>query len=98
MHIQKINGHLRLGLGNPLTTGAAFVYLQPIMMILSLPEASDFRIEPVLIGFAFEFKLDGKVRIIPLLLVWNAIGFVCSSQGRKMIRELRRVRRERKQV
>ncbi|MDP2918749.1 MAG: hypothetical protein Q8O43_00820 [Dehalococcoidia bacterium] len=97
MRVQKINGFLKLGLGNPLTTGTAFMYLQPIMTILSLPEPSDFRIEPVFIGFAFEFKLDGKIRVLPLLLVWNLGAFAFSKQGRRLIREFRRLRREQRQ-
>lgn len=92
LKVKRLSGYLKLGFDNPADTGIAFGVIQPLFACLSLPESASFRIEPDFSTSTLEAEVEGKVRVCPFRVAGIVIGFVCSSEGRHVVRRLARTR------
>ena len=67
---QDVRLHVRVGLGDPADTGMLWAAVGPLSGVLANIQEATIEIEPEFIDAIFEFDSHGKLRIIPLQLVY----------------------------
>lgn len=92
LSVKRLSGYLKLGFDNPADTGIAFGVIQPLFTCLSLPASASFRIEPDFSTSIFKVEVEGSLRVYPLKVAGIVLGFVCSAEGRRVVRRLARTR------
>jgi hypothetical protein len=90
--IQKQNMKLRLriGLGDPAETGQLWAIVGPVSGMLATIQEASIEIEPEFIEPVFELDSSGRIRIIPLQMIYLTIGLILSPpiwQGIKQMRQ-----------
>jgi hypothetical protein len=86
LRIREMDASLRLGLPDPADTGLMYGVCWPAFAFRSPSGAVRFRMEPVFEGFCFEASLQGAVRVFPAQVAANAVRFVVSPPGLRVIR------------
>lgn len=88
---QKENLRLRIciGLGDPADTGQLWAIIGPIAGILSNVQTASIEIEADFLETVLEFDGNGKIRIIPLQIIYLTIALLLSPQLWQGIRQLR---------
>lgn len=78
--IEKHNLKLfvRVGLDDPADTGILWSVLGPLSAILASSRNSEVRLQPDFLDPAFELDSSGRVRIVPLRLVYLTAGLLLS--------------------
>ncbi len=70
--------YLRTGLGDPADTGLLWAFIGPLSGMLFAAEDADITIEPDFIDSGTEFVSSGKIRLIPLQLLYLIMGLLFS--------------------
>jgi hypothetical protein len=86
LHIRQFNADLRLGLDDPADMGIVYGLLWPAFVLPIRSGPATLRIEPVFDSPTFEAALQGKVRVFPAEVVTNALRFVFSPAGLRLIK------------
>lgn len=74
---RRLAVHVRLGLDDPADTGRLWAWVGPLALLLRWRHA-DVRIEPEFEQATMQVKAHGRVLLIPLRLLWLALGFALS--------------------
>lgn len=86
--IRRLDAEVRLGFEDPADTGiacaAAWVVLAPFQLLAPV----HIRLEPDFDGSTFEARLEGDVRVFPLLVAVGGLRFALSPAGLRAIRLL----------
>lgn len=69
---------IRLGLGDPSDTGLLWAIIGPLSGMLFAAEDADITIEPDFIESAMTLESSGKIRLIPLQLLYLIMGLLLS--------------------
>lgn len=86
LRVRELDASLRLGLPDPADTGLMYGVCWPVSSFRSPSGTVRFRMEPVFEGPAFEASLQGAVRVFPAQVAANAVRFVVSPPGLRVIR------------
>lgn len=84
----SLRGDLFLGLPNPADTGTVWGMSLPI--IRWIEERTDLYMYPHFLGLRGDFIGRGRVGVVPLKVAIPVIAFVLSTQGRALMRAVRR--------
>lgn len=78
IHKEDINARIRIGLGDPADTGQLWAVVGPTAGLLhSVPNVT-IHIEPEFYKTTFEADGSGKIRIIPVYIIYLLAGFLLS--------------------
>lgn len=69
---------LRLGLGDPADTAQLWAIIGPLSGMLFMAEDAEITIEPDFIETSFEFEGSGRIRLIPIQLLYLVMGLLLS--------------------
>ena len=86
LRVRELDGRLRVGLPDPADTGMVYGVLWSAFLLRSPSRAVRFQMEPAFEGPAFEVSLQGTVRVIPAQVAANAVRFVVSPPGLRVIK------------
>lgn len=89
IHKENVSLRIRIGLGDPADTGQLWAIVGPVAGVLASIQDASIEIEPEFIDARFELDSSGNIRLIPLQLIYLAIGLTLSPsfwQGMKQIR------------
>jgi len=78
IHIHDLSLEVRLGLDDPADTGRLWAVVGPLAAILTLPPAIRVAIEPEFSSEALEVDGKGRIRIIPIQLLFVILVFALS--------------------
>ncbi|MHA7879646.1 MAG: DUF2953 domain-containing protein [Saccharospirillum sp.] len=78
IEIQRLNLQARLGLGDAADTGRLWAFIGPLSVLLAQTKAARVSIEPDFHEARLDFNSDGRIRVVPLKLVWLVLGFALS--------------------
>lgn len=81
---------IRIGLGDPAETGQLWALFGPLSGLLANIESASVELEPEFNDAVFELDSSGKISVIPLQLVYLALGLLCSPsfwRGMKYMRQ-----------
>ncbi len=78
--IRKRDMHLviRIGTGDPADTGRMWALLGPVSQLMANIKDATINIEPVFDEATFQLQSSGVVRIVPLQLLYLALGLILS--------------------
>jgi hypothetical protein len=88
-HSHELALFLRIGLGDPADTGRLWGILGPLGPMLTSIHSLHISIEPEFLEEVFEFRSQGKFRLIPLEFIILAVAFLLSPPSRRAWRILR---------
>jgi hypothetical protein len=86
LRVREMDVSLRLGLPDPADTGLMYGVCWPAFAFRGSSSAVRFRLEPAFEGPVFEASLQGAVRVFPAQVAANAVRFVVSPPGLRVIR------------
>ncbi|MBL7165247.1 MAG: DUF2953 domain-containing protein [Dehalococcoidales bacterium] len=86
LRVRELDASLRLGLPDPADTGLMYGFCWPAFAFRGSSSAVRFRMEPAFEGPVFEASLQGAVRVFPAQVAANAVRFVVSPPGLRVIR------------
>jgi hypothetical protein len=89
IHIRDLNMEVRLGLDDPADTGRLWAVVGPLAAILPVPPAARVAIEPEFTSEAFEVYGKGRIRIIPLQLLFVMLVFLLSPSALRALHAMR---------
>jgi hypothetical protein len=78
IHIRDLSLEVRLGLDDPADTGRLWAVVGPLSAILTLPPVTRVAIEPEFTSEVLEVDGKGRIRIIPIQLLFVILVFVLS--------------------
>ena len=90
VHKENINLNMRIGLGDPADTGRMWAILGPISGILASIQEASIDIYPVFDETAFELNSSGKIRIIPLRMIFLTLALMLSPPMWRGIYQIRK--------
>lgn len=77
-HMDDVAVGLRVGLDDPADTGQLWSLLGPVSALLSTVSDAALSVQPVFGEATVAVEAEGRVRVVPLRLVYLAAGFVLS--------------------
>ncbi len=80
---------IRVGLGDPADTGLLWALCGPLSGLLATVEQASVELEPEFVDAVFEFDSGGKLSVIPLQLLYLALGLLCSPTFWRGMRQMR---------
>ena len=89
IHKQDLRLRMRIGLGDPADTGQLWALVGPLSGLLANNREASIEIEPEFFDAIFELDSSGSIRIIPLQLLYLAVGLLLSPSVWQGIREMR---------
>jgi len=90
IHKDNLVLRVRIGLGDPADTGQLWALLGPVSGMLATIQEASIEIEPEFIDAIFELESSGNIRIIPLQMIYLAIGLLLSPSIWQGIKHMRR--------
>lgn len=92
--IQKkdLSLRVRVGLGDPADTGQLWALLGPVAGLLSNSQQASITIEPNFFDSCFDIDSSGKLRIIPLQLLYLTFALLLSPPVWRGIKQMRTVK------
>lgn len=81
---------IRVGLGDPADTGQLWALCGPLSGLLATVEQASIELEPEFLDAVFELDSGGKLSVIPLQLLYLALGLLCSPIFWRGMRQMRR--------
>ncbi len=89
--IQKRNLslHVRIGLGDPADTGRLWAVVGPVAGMLTTVQDVSIEIAPEFADTVFELDSAGNIRVVPLQMIYLAIGLLLSPSFRRGFRQMR---------
>ncbi|MBT8127761.1 MAG: DUF2953 domain-containing protein [Gammaproteobacteria bacterium] len=89
VHKQHVTLRIRIGLGDPADTGQLWALVGPLSGMLATIQDAMIEIEPEFIDTVFELDSSGKIRIIPLQLLYLAFGLLLSPAFWRGVNQMR---------
>jgi len=86
LRVRELDASLRLGLPDPADTGLMYGICWPAFSFRGSSDTIRFRMEPAFEVPTFEACLQGAVRVFPAQVAANAVRFVVSPPGLRVIR------------
>lgn len=86
---QDVYLRIRIGLGDPAETGQLWALFGPLSGLLANIENASVELEPEFIDAVFELDSSGKISVIPLQLVYLALGLLCSPSFWRGLKSMR---------
>ena len=86
---QNINLRMRIGLGDPVETGQLWAVVGPIAGILSNIQEGSIEVLPDFVDSRFELDSSGKLRLVPLQLIYLTVGLILSPSFWQGLRTMR---------
>ena len=86
LHIRNLDASLRVGLPDPADTGLMYGLTWPVLMLRTNSDSVRLCMEPAFDGAVFEANVRGAVRVYPAQMAANAVSFVVSPPGLRIIR------------
>jgi len=87
---KELNLRLRLGLGDPADTGQLWAFVGPIAGVLASTRSASVEIEPDFFATTLELDGSGEVQVIPLQMLYLALGLLLSTPMRRALKQMRR--------
>lgn len=84
---RDVSLRLRLGLGDPADTGLLWSIVGPLSGYLATLQDASILIEPDFFGTTLEFEGSGRLRVVPLHVVFLVLGLLLSPAMHKGIRQ-----------
>lgn len=81
---------VRVGLGDPADTGRLWALCGPLSGWLSSLEGASIELEPEFVDAVLEIDSRGQLSVIPLQLLYLALGLLCSPPFWRGLRQMRR--------
>jgi hypothetical protein len=78
IHIASFYLRIRLGLDDPADTGRLWAYLGPAVVYLSNASNTAIQLEPDFQLETFNYDGSGKIRIVPLQVIFTVLAFILS--------------------
>lgn len=75
---QNLRLRIRIGLGDPADTGQLWAVVGPLSGLLANAREASIEIEPEFVDPVFELDSSGRIRVIPLQLVYLTLGLMLS--------------------
>jgi len=89
VHKQDVRLWLRVGLGDPADTGQLWAIMGPLAGVLASTREASITIEPDFMDPLFEFEGSGRIRFVPLQLLWLTLAMLLSPPVRQGMRQMR---------
>ena len=89
IHIRDLSMEVRLGLDDPADTGRLWAVVGPLAAILPVPPVARVAIEPEFTSEAFEVYGKGRIRIIPIQLLFVMLVFLLSPSALRALHAMR---------
>jgi hypothetical protein len=89
VHKQHVMLRIRIGLGDPADTGQLWALVGPLSGMLATIQDAMIEIEPEFIDSVFELDSSGKIRIVPLQLLYLTFGLLLSPVFWRGINQMR---------
>lgn len=89
VHKQDVRLRLRVGLGDPADTGQLWAIMGPLAGVLANTREASITIEPDFMDAHFEFDGSGRIRFVPLQLLWLTLAMLLSPPVRQGMRQMR---------
>lgn len=89
VRVRELRLHMRLGLGDPAETGRLWAFVGPLSAAAQKLQQAEVNIEPDFIDAVVDFRIRGRVLLIPLQVLVLAAGFVLSPVSLRAWRTLR---------
>ncbi len=86
LHVGQLEADIQLGLDDPADMGIVYGVLWPAFVLPITFGSSVLRIKPVFDSPTFEVAFQGKVRVFPAEVVTNALRFILSPAGLRLIK------------
>ncbi|HEX9803135.1 MAG TPA: DUF2953 domain-containing protein [Gammaproteobacteria bacterium] len=90
LHKQDVRLRLRVGLGDPADTGQLWAIMGPLAGVLANTREASITIEPDFMDALFEFDGSGRIRFVPLQLLWLTLAMLLSPPVRQGMMQMRR--------
>lgn len=90
IHKHNLSLRIRIGLGDPADTGQLWAIVGPLSGMLATVQQASIEIEPEFIDAVFELDSSGNIRVIPLQMIYLAIGLLLSPAIWQGIKQMRR--------
>ncbi len=78
MRKQDLSLRVRIGLGDPADTGRLWAVIGPVAGLLTEVQEASIDIVPEFTDTVFEFDSSGKIRVIPLQMIYLTLGLLLS--------------------
>lgn len=88
LHVRQLDADLWFGFEDPADTGMVYGVLWPALALPATFSPAVLRLEPVFTGAALEVDLQGRVRVFPAQVLANALRFVLSPAGMRLIKAM----------
>ena len=85
VRVSHLSLEARLGLGDPADTGRLWAVVGPLAALLARPPVTYIAVEPEFFDETFEFEGEGRIRIVPLQLLFVALRFVLSPSSLRVL-------------
>jgi hypothetical protein len=89
IHKRDLRLHLRVGLGDPADTGQLWAVVGPVAGMLANAREASIEIVPEFLDETFELNSSGKIRLVPLQMLYLTLGLLFSPAVWKGIRRIR---------
>lgn len=90
LHKRDLRLYLRVGLGDPADTGQLWALCGPLSGWLQTVEDASIELEPEFMDAVFEVDSSGRLSLIPLRLLYLALGLLVSPPFWRGLRQMRR--------
>ena len=91
VHKEDLEVRLRIGFGDPADTGQLWAFIGPISGMLGSIQDVSVTIEPEFIDETLELVGNGRIRIIPLQMIYLAAALMLSPPIWRVIKQMRTV-------
>lgn len=78
IHKENVRLRIRIGLGDPADTGQLWAIVGPVAGALASIQEASIEIEPEFFDASFELDSSGKIRLIPMQMIYLAVGLLLS--------------------
>ncbi|NIP74047.1 MAG: DUF2953 domain-containing protein [Gammaproteobacteria bacterium] len=89
IRVQSLDLDVRLGLDDPADTGRLWAVIGPLAALLSVPAVARITIEPEFGSEVLEMHGEGRIRVIPIELLFVMSAFVLSPSTLRALRAMR---------
>ncbi len=89
VHKKDVRLYVRIGLGDPADTGRLWAIVGPVTGLLANIQEASIEIEPEFFDTTFELDSSGNIRLIPVQLIYLAVGLLLSPSVWRGMKQMR---------
>ena len=86
---QNLTLRVRIGLDDPADTGRLWAVVGPIAGMLTMVKDASIEIAPEFTDAVFELDSSGKIRVVPLQMIYLAFGLLLSPSFWRGLKQIR---------